>query len=86
MSDHPIPPSKMDGIKLTYTNWRGETGIRHIIPGSVWFGVDDHHPRSTGQWFIDCFDIDKQANRTYALADCDFTTTAPIRRPRRWSL
>lgn len=53
-------------VKLTYTNWRGETGERQITPMGLWYGTSEWHPEP--QWFLDVFDHDKNARRDYALA------------------
>lgn len=58
-------------IKLDYTNHRGETATRTITPLRVRWGKTEHHP--VEQWLLDCYDHDREATRTYALDDCDFT-------------
>ena len=59
-------------IEVKYKNWRGEIAIREIKPISVSYYKEgtEHHLHSG--WFLGCFDVEKQAERTYALADCDF--------------
>ena len=57
-------------ISLVYTNHRGVTNERHIIPRRVFFGTTSYHERP--QWLLDCWDVDKHAARTYALGQCDF--------------
>lgn len=59
-----------DHISLRYTNWRGDTAQRVIVPKRVWFGKTEHHPDP--QWLLDCWDVDRNAERTYALAGCNF--------------
>ena len=54
-------------IKVKYKNWRGEIGIRTIIPLFIHYGHTKYH--STDQWLIDVWDEDKNAQRTYALMD-----------------
>lgn len=54
-------------VKLLYTNYRGETNIRTIIPKKIWFGGTDWHPEE--QWLLDAYDIDKKADRTFAMKD-----------------
>ncbi len=56
---------------MKYTNYRGETSIRNIEPISVWFGRTDFHKEH--QWLLTARDLDKGANRDFALKDCDFT-------------
>lgn len=57
-------------VTLTYTNWRGETAERTIIPQGIWFGSTDWHPEP--QWLLKAIDTEKGAERDFALKD--FTT------------
>jgi ribonuclease HI len=52
-------------ITINYTNHRGETRPRHIIPIELWFGVSEWHDGE--QWFLRALDIDKDQNRDFAL-------------------
>jgi len=54
-------------LKVKYKNWKGEIGIRTIIPLKVHYGKTDYH--KTEQWLIDVFDVEKDALRTYAMMD-----------------
>ena len=55
-------------LVLTYTNHRGETGVRRIIPlAAPWWGQSDYHGEP--QWLLRAFDVDKQAEREFAMAD-----------------
>jgi hypothetical protein len=54
-------------VKLVYTNYRGETSERTIVPKSVRFGSTERHPEP--QWLLLAFDVDKQADREFALKD-----------------
>lgn len=54
-------------VNILYTNYRGETTIRKIIPDKIWFGKTDWHPEN--QWLLDAFDADKNAERSFALKD-----------------
>lgn len=56
-----------DAISLVYTNYRGETSVRRVIPKRIWFGATDWHPED--QWMLDAVDLDKQAERSFALKD-----------------
>lgn len=60
-------------VTVTYTNWRGETAQRTIIPRRVWFGSTDWHPEP--QWLLTALDVEKQADRDFALKD--FGAPAP---------
>lgn len=54
-------------LSIDYTNYRGETATRNIIPRSVRFGSTEWHPEE--QWLLLAWDNDKQADREFALKD-----------------
>jgi hypothetical protein len=54
-------------LSIDYTNYRGETAARNIIPRSVRFGSTEWHPEE--QWLLLAWDNDKQADREFALKD-----------------
>jgi predicted DNA-binding transcriptional regulator YafY len=54
-------------VKIVYDNWKGEVKIRRITPKKIWFGSTEWHPQE--QWILDAFDEDKQADRSFAMAD-----------------
>ena len=54
-------------VEIVYTNWKGVTSIRHIIPKDIFFGSTEWHKEE--QWLMNAFDVDKQANRAFALKD-----------------
>jgi predicted DNA-binding transcriptional regulator YafY len=54
-------------VSIVYTNYRGETARRRIIPQRVWFGATKWHPDE--QWLLDAFDVEKQSARSFALRD-----------------
>jgi len=61
---HYIPTTS---IKVKYKNWKGEIGIRTIIPQTIYYGSTNYHTQN--QWLMDVFDVDKDALRTYAMMD-----------------
>jgi len=61
---HYIPTTS---IKVKYKNWKGEIGIRNIIPKQIHYGSTNYHKEN--QWLMDVFDVDKDAQRTYAIMD-----------------
>lgn len=65
-------------IEVKYKNWRGETAIREIRPYVVYYDRNgtEFHPQPG--WFLEVYDIERQAIRTYALADCDFRMTGTL--------
>jgi predicted DNA-binding transcriptional regulator YafY len=54
-------------VKIIYTNYRGETARREIIPQRLWFGATKWHPDE--QWLLDAIDVDKKSPRSFALRD-----------------
>ena len=57
-------------LTIDYVNWRGERAVRRVAPSRLIFGSTSWHPEP--QWLLECWDIDKQEMRTYALKDCNF--------------
>lgn len=54
-------------VGIVYTNYRGETARRKIIPQRLWFGATQWHPDE--QWLLDAIDVEKKAPRSFALRD-----------------
>ena len=54
-------------VKIVYTNYRGETSVRSIIPIKIRFGKTEWHPEE--QWLLDAFDVEKDAERSFAMKD-----------------
>lgn len=54
-------------LKFVYTNWKGETCNRTVLPIKIWYGATEYH--SERQWLMKAFDKDKQAERDFALKD-----------------
>ena len=54
-------------VKILYTNWKGETAYRNIIPVSIEFKSTKWHKEM--QWILNAFDVDKQAERGFAIKD-----------------
>lgn len=54
-------------IKILYTNWRGETAIRTIVPKEIVFSSNKWHTEE--QWMLLAFDMEKQAERSFACKD-----------------
>ncbi|MCR5146860.1 MAG: WYL domain-containing protein [Clostridia bacterium] len=54
-------------VKILYTNWKGVTSYRNIVPKSVEFKSTEWHPEE--QWILNAYDVDKRADRTFALKD-----------------
>jgi len=54
-------------IKVKYKNYQGITSIRTIIPQQIHYGSTDYHKEN--QWLLDVWDVEKDAQRTYAMMD-----------------
>ena len=54
-------------IKVRYTNYRGETAVRTIIPIKFLFGSNEYHKDE--QWLIELYDVERKAMRVYALKE-----------------
>jgi hypothetical protein len=65
--DAPVVDEATPIAVVHYTNWRGETSRRRIIPKSVRYGSTEWHPEP--QWLLRAWDDDKQADREFALKD-----------------
>lgn len=57
-------------VPVRYTNYRGETRIRMVIPENIRWGSTKWHPQP--QYLISCIDTQKGKRRELALMDCDF--------------
>lgn len=58
-----------DTVELVYTNYKGEKSIRKVLPVHIWFGETVWHPDL--QWFLDAWDVDRQAMRSFAMVAVD---------------
>jgi len=54
-------------VRIVYTNYRGETAIRTILPEQLHFGSTSWHPEP--QWLLDAVDVEKREKRTFAMKD-----------------
>ena len=52
-------------IKIKYTNWKGKTTIRHIVPQKLWHGNTEW--TGEDQWLLTAYDLDKKAIRHFEL-------------------
>ena len=62
-----IPTNSQNVVIIRYTNYRGETADRRIIPIGIRFGSSEWHPEE--QWLLDAFDLERAADRSFALKD-----------------
>lgn len=54
-------------ITMVYTNYKGKTSVRTVIPEEIYFGHTDWHPED--QWLMKAYDMDKQDERIFAMKD-----------------
>lgn len=54
-------------VEIVYTNWKGVTAKRRIVPKNIFYGSTEWHNEE--QWLLNAFDIDKQADRAFAIKD-----------------
>ena len=66
-------------VELDYVNYRGEQAVRLVRPISIWFGKTDWHPGE--QWILEAFDLDRQAQRSFALKDVSAWRPASVHVP-----
>ncbi len=52
-------------ITFIYTNHRGETRARRVLPLSIWFGSTEWYPEP--QWLLRARCLDHDAERDFAL-------------------
>lgn len=60
-------PTSKKVVTINYTNYRGETADRNIIPKGIFFGTTKFHKDK--QWMLHAFDVEKQELRDFALRD-----------------
>ena len=54
-------------VRIVYTNYRGETDLRVIVPRRLETAETDWHPEK--QLLLHAFDLDRQAERSFAVRD-----------------
>jgi predicted DNA-binding transcriptional regulator YafY len=54
-------------VTILYTNYRGETAYRRIVPKGLRFAATEWHPEP--QWLLDALDLDRGAERSFTLKD-----------------
>lgn len=60
------PADRFTPVPVLYTNWRGVTRERQIVPVAVRFGADQWHPKP--QHILDALDAETGEYRGFALA------------------
>lgn len=59
--------SYKDVIYAPYRNWKGQVKMRRFKPQEIYWGTTQFHPEA--QWLFKVWDVDKDAERIYALKD-----------------
>ena len=54
-------------VIINYTNWKGVTALKKIIPIEIFFGATEWHKEE--QWLLRAYDVDKNAERSFAIKD-----------------
>lgn len=54
-------------VRFKYLNYRGEVGMRRVIPQAIRFEETVWHPGV--QWILDAYDLDQSAVRSFAMKD-----------------
>jgi predicted DNA-binding transcriptional regulator YafY len=52
-------------VRFTYTNNRGQTGTRRVVPLAIAFDRNEWNPEE--QWLMTGWDLDRQALRVFAM-------------------
>lgn len=63
----PQAQSEAGRVSIDYVNWRGERSLRQILPQRFYLGEVEWH--AGVQWLLDAWDLDKGAQRTFAMKD-----------------
>jgi predicted DNA-binding transcriptional regulator YafY len=54
-------------VTFTYTNWKGETRERRVLPSQLAFTSSKWHPEM--QWILIAIDLEKKTYREFAMKD-----------------
>ena len=54
-------------ISIIYTNYKGKTSQRNIIPNRIIFSSNKWHKEQ--QWLLIAHDVDKKVDRVFAMKD-----------------
>lgn len=54
-------------LKFDYINWEGKQAVRTVKPIEIWYGKTEWHPEEG--WFLRAIDLDKKAERNFAIKD-----------------
>lgn len=61
-----VPLVNLQPVRIVYTNWENKTEVRNILPDRIYFGSTPYHSE---QWILVATDLDKNAERHFAIKD-----------------
>ena len=64
---HTIICINRKSLRFVYKNYKGIVSTRNVIPEGVYYGTTEWHKQN--QWLMTAFDLDKKADRTFAITD-----------------
>lgn len=70
-------------LEFYYTNHRGETAARRVLPLRLEWGATEWHPET--QWLLWAYDLDRGAERAFALSGVVHQPQLPDPAPARWT-
>lgn len=63
----PDKENNKGAVSIQYTNWKGVQSIRRIMPIKMFYESNEFHTEK--QWLLLAYDLDKGAERTFAVKD-----------------
>lgn len=57
-----------EAVRVLYTNYKGQTNYRVIVPRRMWFGVCLFYGDAP-QWLLEVYDMEKKEMRTFSMAN-----------------
>ena len=70
-------PQQANAVEMIYTNYRGETSQRSILPVGLRWGTSKWHTDPC--WLLLAFDFGISENREFALQDADFRNAVIVK-------
>lgn len=74
--DIDVRPRNPEEVCFEYTNYRGVTATRRVIPITILFGSSQYHPHP--QWLLRAMCMERGAVRDFALRDITNWRLPPI--------
>lgn len=69
--------------RFVYKNYRGETAVRFVFPAALEFIAAPEYYGPERQWFLRCWDYEKRAERSFALANMQLDSWTSMSRSER---